>query len=255
MKKAILVVSFGTSYTENREKTLHAIEKTIANKYGKIYTAYTSKMILKKILKRDGISFCNVTQAFEQMKKDGITDVLVQPTHILNGIENDLMKEDALAFEKDFNSIAFGDPLITTTEDIFEVVKGLGATYGDVSEKTAVVFMGHGSEHVVNTTYAAIDYAFKDLGYANFFMGTVEGYPELEQVIKLLKKGNYKNVLLAPFMIVAGDHANNDMIGNEEDSWLNQLTKEGFNVAYRMTGLGELSFIHNIFLNHIERVK
>ena len=228
-KKGILVVSFGTSHEDTR--------------------AVTSKMILARIEKRDHIHYDNVTEAMERMKKDGITEVIIQPTHVMNGVENDLMKKDVLAYADHFQSVKFGAPLLTTEEDNEYVVKAVADEFSVIKDKeTALVLMGHGTEHYANAVYAALDYRFEDMGYENVIVGTVEGYPEIDQ--KQLGKCGAKKVVIAPFMIVAGDHAKNDMAGEEEDSWKNIISKAGYEVQTVLKGLGEYESIRKLFVEH-----
>ena len=174
-KKAILVVSFGTSVNETREKTIDCIEADIrkANLDASIYRAWTSKMIIRKLKNRDGVTIHTVKEAMEAMIRDGIKELIVQPTHIINGIENDLMKEDVLAYADHFDSIRFGTPLLTSTKDIEEAIRAFMEDWKDLPEKEALVLMGHGTTHYANTAYAALDYTFKDLGYSNVLIGTV----------------------------------------------------------------------------------
>ena len=255
-KKAILVVSFGTSYHETREKTIDKIEEDIrkANPDCTVYRAWTSKMIIKKLLKRDGIKVNTVTKAMEELIKEGFTQVYIQPTHVLNGIENELMKEDALKYTKHFHTISFGDPLLTSAEDNNETIFALMEEYKNLGNDEALVFMGHGSTHYANSIYAALDYTFKDLGYSNVFLGTVEAYPSIDTLKKMVRACNVKKVHLAPFMIVAGDHATNDMSGDDEDSWKRQFEEEGYEVVCHMKGLGEYEKIRQIFLRHLREV-
>ena len=254
--EAILVVSFGTSFEDTRKITIEAIENDITNEFSdkKIYRAWTSKMIMAKILKRDGIKVLNVCEAMQQMKADGITDIIVQPTHVMNGIENDIMKADVNGFSNEFNSICFGDPLLTTEEDVELVVEVMGNEFSDIDKDTAVVLMGHGSDHYANMAYSALDYSFKEKDFDNFFIGTVEAYPSLETVMKMVKKAGYKKVMLSPFMIVSGDHARNDLVGEDEDSWYNEFKSNGFEVSYRLKGIGEYKAIRDIFVKHIKEL-
>ncbi len=253
-KKAILVVSFGTSYEETRKATIDAIESSIAQAFPdyKIYRAWTSKMILAKLKKRDNIHINNVKEAMEKMKEDGITHVVIQPTHVINGIENDLMKEDALAFQEDFQSISFGAPLLTTEEDNREVIASIQQEFEHIPENQALVLMGHGTTHHANSIYAALDYTMKDMGHANFFLGTVEAYPSIETLIKMLRRFQPEKIHLAPFMIVAGDHARNDMAGTDPDSWYSQFQDAGFDVETCIKGLGEYPGIRNVFIRHVK---
>lgn len=255
-KKGILVVSFGTSYPDTRRVTIEAIENTIRSAYPDIpvYEAWTSKMIMAKILKTTGEKILNVTEAMERMCHDGITDVYIQPTHVINGIENDLMKADALKYQDSFQSISFGNPLITSTEDMQNIIQILADTFADMTSEEALILMGHGSEHYSNTVYAALDYMFKEAGYPNIHMGTVEAYPELENVFRILKGNHVKRIHLAPFMIVAGDHATNDMAGNAEDSWMNLCKNAGYEVTCHIKGLGEYPAVREMFLKHLQSV-
>ena len=253
-RKAILVVSFGTSFEETRKVTIDAIEQEIARAYPDctVYRAWTSKMILKKLMKRDGIHYDNVKEAFARMREDGITDVIVQPTHVINGIENDLMTQDALAYKKDFHSILFGDPLLTTVEDNDYVIRAIREEFADLKEDEVLVLMGHGTTHYSNSIYAALDYTFKDRGCPNIFLGTVEAYPSMQSLLHMVEKYNPRRVVLAPFMIVAGDHAKNDMAGDDPESWRCQFEAAGFPVSCVLKGLGEYPSIRRLFVDHVQ---
>ena len=253
---AILAVSFGTSHADTREKTIDRIEEDIRKAYpdDKVYRAWTSKMIIKKIWNRDGVKIFNVKEAMEQMKADGIKNVLVQPTHVINGIENDLMQEDVKAYADAFESISFGTPLLTTEEDNIRVAKAVAEDL-QPGKENALVLMGHGTSHYANSVYAALDYRFKDMGYDNIFLGTVEAYPSLVSLMKQVHAYHPKKVILAPFMIVAGDHAKNDLSSEEEDSWRSQFEKEGVQVECLLKGLGENETIRQIFIDHIEEAR
>ena len=252
-RKAILVVSFGTSYEATRKVTIEAIEKDIANAYPdyKLYRAWTSKMILAKLKKRDNLHISNVKEAMEEMIADGITDVIIQPTHVINGIENELMKEDALSYRESFHSIRFGTPLLTSEEDNQTVINAIAEEFSYLSEEEVLVLMGHGTTHYSNAIYAALDYAFKDKGHPNIFLGTVEAYPSMQSLMKMIKAYAPKKVVLAPFMIVAGDHAKNDMAGDNPESWYSQFVQEGFQVETVLKGLGEYKGIRELFVKHV----
>ena len=255
-KKAILVVSFGTSHEDTRKVTIDAIEEAIGKTYPDytIYRAWTSKMIIKKLKNRDNVIVPTVREAMEKMAEDGIADVVVQPTHVINGIENDLMKEDALSYRDRFHSILFGDPLLTTTEDSHRVIEAIAHEFPQLTDRQALVLMGHGTTHFSNAIYAALDYTFKDAGYPNIFLGTVEAYPSLDSILKLVKCYGPEEIILAPFMIVAGDHAKNDMAGDDPDSWYSRFTEEGYKVSTVLKGLGQYPEIRQIFINHIGQV-
>lgn len=255
-KKAILAVSFGTSHEDTRKVTIDAIEDSMREVFPDypVYRAWTSKMIIRKLKNRDNIIVPTVREAMEQMISYGITDVLVQPTHVINGIENDLMKEDALSYRDSFHSISFGDPLLTTEEDSHKVIAAIAEEFSNITKKQALVFMGHGTTHFANSIYAALDYTFKDKGYHNFFLGTVEAYPSMESLKKMVKAYQPEEVVLAPFMIVAGDHAKNDMAGDDPESWYSQFKDEGYEVKAVLKGLGEYKGIRRLFIDHIRAI-
>ena len=251
-KKAILAVSFGTSHNDTRKITIDAIEQDMQAAFPDyaLYRAWTSKMIIKKVNARDGVHICNVKEAMEKMLQDGITDVLVQPTHVINGIENDLMKEDALAFQEQFHSISFGDPLLTSEQDNLAVIDAITSEFKTLTKDEVLVLMGHGTTHYANAIYAALDYTFKDKGYSNIFLGTVEAYPTMESLLKMVHAYQPKKVVLAPFMIVAGDHAKSD----EPDSWYSQFKAAGYDVEPVLKGLGEYTGIRKLFIEHLKTI-
>lgn len=253
-KKAVLAVSFGTSHNDTREVTIDAIEKDMQAAFPEypLYRAWTSKMIINKVNKRDNVHIDTVKEAMERMRADGITDVLVQPTHVINGIENDIMKEEALSYREDFHSISFGDPLLTSEQDNREVIEAVAVEFSHLKEDEVLVLMGHGTTHYANSVYAALDYTFKDKGHKNIFLGTVEAYPSMESIMKLVKEYDPSKVVLAPFMIVAGDHAKNDMAGDDPESWYSQFKNAGYEVEAVIKGLGEYPGIRKILVNHLK---
>ena len=189
-------------------------------------------------------------EAMEELIAAGIRELIVQPTHVINGIENDLMKEDVLAYQDSFDRISFGNPLLTTEEDNVAVIRAVAEELSP-DESEALVLMGHGTTHFANSIYAALDYQFKDMGYSNIFLGTVEAYPSLVSLMKQVHAYNPEKVVLAPFMIVAGDHAKNDLSSEDEDSWRSQFEKEGFQVECLLKGLGEYPAVRQLFLKHV----
>ena len=250
--KAILVVSFGTSYEDTRQKTIGAIEQKMCEAFPDFcfYRAWTSKKIIAKLKRTTGEVIDTVAEAMERMKNDGIREVLVQPTHIASGIENDLMKDAALTYKDAFDRLVFGMPLMTSDRDMVFVTNALAEVYGGLNEQEALVLMGHGTTHFANMLYAALDYRFKDMGHPSWYVGTVEGYPDLDCVRRMLSKNRPAKIILAPFMIVAGDHANNDMAGDEEESWKSILMKDGYEVEPRLIGLGEYPAIQELLIQH-----
>lgn len=253
-KKALLAVSFGTSVNETRKKTIDAIEADFRKAFPghTLYRAWTSKMIIKKLEKRDGIRIDTVAEAVERMRADGVTDVTVQPTHVINGIENDQMAADVLAKKDSFASVRFGAPLLTSDEDSAAVIRAVMEEFPGLTKEDALVFMGHGTTHYANTIYAALDYRFKDMGYRNVFLGTVEAYPSMETLMKMVREYGARRVILAPFMVVAGDHAMNDMSGDDPDSWRSRFESEGFQVECVMKGLGEYPGVRSLYIRHVQ---
>lgn len=251
MKKAILVVSFGTSYHDTRKKTIEACENKIKESFEgyDFYRAFTSGMIINKLKKRDNMFIDNPTEVLEKLYNNGYKEVIVQSLHIICGDEYNKLKDMVSGFEDKFDKICIGRPLLTYIDDYRETVEAVKQDLDNMDIDEAILFMGHGTEHESHASYPAIEYMFRDYGI-NAFVGTVEGYPELEQVIKKLREYNIKTVDLLPFMLVAGDHAINDMAGDDEDSWKTILEKEGFNVKVHLKGLGENPYIQEKFRNH-----
>lgn len=260
MKKALLIVSFGTSHKETRNKTIGEIERFISNEYKdrELRRAFTSGIIIKVLRNRDNIYIDNVKEAMERLVAEGFNDVLVQATHIMNGEEYDKMISQIESFKDSFEVINIGSPLLTTSDDYEEVCKAIMAEIPEVDvtkndeakNEIALVLMGHGTGHFADAAYAALDYRFKALGYENVFVGTVEGYPEVELVIDNVRKYECKKVVLMPFMVVAGDHAKNDMAGDDAESWRVMFEKAGFEVECILKGIGEFKGIKQIYLRH-----
>ncbi|MCR5725142.1 MAG: sirohydrochlorin cobaltochelatase [Treponema sp.] len=249
---AIILVSFGTSFESSRQATIVAVEKEVQAAYPEAHvtSAYTSTMIRNKLLKRDGTKVFSVEEALADAVSKGCKNVIIQPTHMMYGLEYNEMKELAAPYESKFEKVVYGEPLMATTEDISLVLKAL-ADANPLAKKQALVLMGHGTEYFSNFLYAATDYQAKLEGYPNIFVGTVEAFPACEDVIALVKAAKYKSVVLTPLMLVAGDHANNDMAGDEDDSWKTQFTKAGFKVDTLIKGLGEYPEIRKIYVEHV----
>jgi sirohydrochlorin cobaltochelatase len=253
-KPVILVVSFGTSFNDSREKTIGAIEKAIAAAYPdyELRRAFTSQIIIDRVAKRDGIKIDNVVQAIQKLKRDGVPEIIVQPTYIMEGFEYDDLMAEIKPFEKDLSKIKFGLPLLVSDTDYDELITVItGATKSYDDGNTAIVFMGHGAEHPANAVYAKLAASLKEKGFLRYLIGTMEAEPSLEDVEAGLIALKVKRVVLEPLMIVAGDHANNDMAGDEEDSWKTILEKKGYTTVPLLRGLGELPEIQNIFVRHV----
>jgi sirohydrochlorin cobaltochelatase len=186
----------------------------------------------------------------EQMWEDGIREVLVQPTHVIDGLENDRMKEDIQGCAAGFERIVFGEPLLTARGDHREIFPAVMSEFSQLRKEEALVFMGHGTAHEINAVYEELDAEFKKLGYTNVFLGTVEASPTLEELLVKVEKLKPKKIFLAPFMLVAGAHALEDMSGEAEDSWKNRFQRAGYPVECVLKGLGEYEKIRSIYVRH-----
>lgn len=253
--KAILVVSFGTSYEASRKATIEKIEQDIRNAFQdhRIYRAWTSKFIISILKKRDNYTVPTVKEALKQMITDGIREVVVQPTHILDGIENNIMKEEVLSYKESFDKIAFGTPLLADSKDESQAINAVTTEFSDLKETEALVFMGHGTTHQVNTVYAGLDQKFKESAHANVFIGTVEVDPTIHDLVKEVTSFQPSKIYVTPFMIVAGDHAQNDMAGDSPDSWVCQFENAGFEVCPIIKGLGEYPGIRRMYVEHAQK--
>lgn len=255
-KKGILVVSFGTSYAETRKATIEAIENKVKETFAdyEIRRAFTSGMIINKLKKRDNIFIDNTEEALERMAQEGFEEVYVQSLHIMPGEEYDDVKFAVHKFKhsKAFKKLVLGRPLLYRTDDYFKAVEALKTQIPERENGHAVVFMGHGSTHPANSSYALFQYVIDESGLENVYIANVEGFPELDVLLPRLNKNDIKEITLMPFMLVAGDHANNDMAGDEEDSWKSILEKEGYKVNIYLRGIGENKGIQDIFIQHVQ---
>lgn len=250
-KKGILIVSFGTSHASTRQKTIGAVEETIRRAYpeAEILSAYTSGVI-RRIWESRGEAVLSPEQALSQMAGQGISDVTVQPTHLICGVEFDLLREAVRAFQGRFESLRLGMPLLSSAADRQEAAAVI-CTRFEQRQGRLILLMGHGTPHEANSVYAAFEQLCHSQGRRDLFVGTVEGCPALEDVLPALRRTGCGSVLLAPMMLVAGDHACNDMAGDAPDSWKSVLTSQGFEVSCCLQGLGELADIRKIYLRHL----
>ena len=253
-KKAILVVSFGTSYNDSREVTIGAIEKAIAGKFPEfeVRRAFTSQIIIDKLKERDGLAVDNVEEALERAEADNVTTLIVQPTHLMDGFEYMDLAEALEGYKERFSKVSLAAPLLSSDADYKAVVQAITANTASYDDgETAICFMGHGTEADSNTVYKKLQETLKEEGFFNYYIGTVEAEPTLKDLTEALKDaGIYKKVVLEPLMVVSGDHANNDMAGDDKDSWKNVLEAEGYEVTCILRGLGELSEIRDIYADH-----
>lgn len=254
--KEILVVSFGTSYSNSRHVTIGAIEDAIREAYPdyQVRRAFTAQTIIDKLKKEENIEIDNVKQALDRAVANGVKTLIVQPTHLMNGLEYNDLKKELDKYKDKFDKIALGKPLLTSDEDYKQVIAAItNDTKEYLDGETAICFMGHGTEADSNKVYATMQEKLKAAGYNDYFVGTVEATPTVDDVIAQVKEsGKYKRVILQPLMVVAGDHANNDMAGNEEDSWATKFKAAGFEVKPVLRGLGQIYDIQKIYLEHVK---
>ena len=274
-EKELLVVSFGTSFNASRAADISGVEKALqaANPDWSVRRAFTAQIIINHVQARDGEKIDNMDQALERAVKNGVKKLVVQPTHLMHGAEYDELTETVNSYKDKFESVKIAEPLLgevgadatAINEDKAAVAKAITAEavktaeYDSLDaaaeESTAFVFMGHGTSHTAKISYSQMQAQMEQLGYKNVFIGTVEGEPEdtsCESVIAKVKDAGYKNVILRPLMVVAGDHANNDMAGDDDDSWKSQFeaSKNFDSVKTQIAGLGEIDAIQQLYVAH-----
>ena len=271
----LLVVSFGTSFNDSRAKDIKGVEDALQAAYPdwSVRRAFTAQIIINHVQARDGEKIDNMQQAMDRAVANGVKNLVVQPTHLMHGAEYDEMMEMIDDYRDKFESVAVAEPLLgevgadatVINEDKEAVAKAVTAEavatagYDSVEaaakDGTAFVFMGHGTSHTAKVSYSQMQTAMQTLGYDNVFIGTVEGEPEstsCENVIEAVKAAGYTKVVLRPLMVVAGDHANNDMAGADEDSWLSQFEASGAfdSVDCQIAGLGGVADVEQLYIAH-----
>lgn len=251
----LLVVSFGTSYNDSRRLTIGAIEDAIEKAFPdySVRRGFTSQIIIDHVKSRDGIAIDNVGEALARAEKNGVKNLVIQPTHLMNGLEYSDLVNEAAEYSDAFEKVAVGEPLLTSDDDFKAVIKAITESTAEYDDgETAICFMGHGTEAESNRVYAKMQEMLAEAGYDNYYIGTVEAAPTVDDVLFAVRKGNYKKVVLKPLMIVAGDHANNDMAGDEEGSWKVCFENAGYEVTPLVYGLGELEGIQQLFVKHAQ---
>ena len=271
----LLVVSFGTSFNDSRAKDIKGVEDALQAAYPdwSVRRAFTAQIIINHVQARDGEKIDNMQQAMDRAVANGVKNLVVQPTHLMHGAEYDEMMEMIDDYRDKFESVAVAEPLLgevgadatVINEDKEAVAKAVTAEavatagYDSVEaaakDGTAFVFMGHGTSHTAKVSYSQMQTVMQTLGYDNVFIGTVEGEPEstsCENVIEAVKAAGYTKVVLRPLMVVAGDHANNDMAGADEDSWLSQFEASGAfdSVDCQIAGLGGVADVEQLYIAH-----
>ena len=256
-EKELLVVSFGTSFNDSRRLTIGGIEAAVAEAFSDydVRRAFTAQIVIDHVERRDGVHIDNLTEALDRAVANGVKTLVVQPTHLMHGFEyDDVMAELAEYADAFENGIVVGDPLLTSDEDFDRVADILIDLLKDCDDgETALVYMGHGTEHEANAVYAKMQDVFADKGAANYYVGTVEAAPSVDDVLAAIEGKGYKRVVLRDMMVVAGDHANNDMAGDEEDSWKSIFTAAGYDVECVLEGLGQVPAIQQIYVEHAQK--
>ena len=271
----ILVVSFGTSFNDSRAEDIKGIEDALAKAYPDwaVRRAFTAQIIINHVQARDDEAIDNMDQALQRAVDNGVKNLVVQPTHLMHGAEYDEMVEAIDQYRDKFESVAIAEPMLGEVGEDATVInddkKAVAEALVDAAVKeagfdsidaaaedgTAFVFMGHGTSHTANVTYDQMQTQMEDLGYKNAFIGTVEGEPEdtaCEAVIDKVKEAGYKKVVLRPLMVVAGDHANNDMAGDDDDSWKSQFEASGAfdSIDCQIEGLGRIPAVEDLYVAH-----
>lgn len=255
-EKELLVASFGTSFNDNRRLTIGAIENAMEEAFPdySVRRGFTAQIIIDHVEKRDGIHIDNMDEALERAINNGVKTLVVQPTHLMNGLEYDELTGQLAEYADSFEQVAVGEPLLTSDDDFNRVMKAIVEATAEYDDgETAICFMGHGTEAASNEVYGKMQDLLKANGYDNYYVGTVEAEPSLEDVLTAVQAGSYKKVVLEPLMIVAGDHANNDMAGDEEGSWKTEFENAGYEVTCILRGLGELPEIQQILVEHAQK--
>ena len=245
MKKAILVTSFGTSHRDTREKCLDLIQREVEEKYGSenVERVYTSGIIRRIIEKNEGVHIFDQEEGLKVLKDKGFEEIITMSLHILDGIEYSKLDDK-------FGKIS--KPLLADDEDFEKIVEN--KEFNDLEGNDAIVFMGHGTESEADYAYQKLQEEYLKAGKNNIFIATVEGKVTIKDVIEKMKGKGFKKILLKPFMIVAGDHAKNDMSSDDEDSWKTMLKNEGYEVTSVLKGMGEYKFIREMFMDKLEAV-
>lgn len=245
MKKAILVTSFGTSHKDTRKKCLDLIQREVEEKYGSenVERAYTSGIIRRIIEKNEGIHIFDQKEGLKVLKDKGFEEIITMSLHILDGIEYSKLDDK-------FGKIS--KPLLADDEDFEKIVEN--KEFNDLEGNDAIVFMGHGTESAADCTYQKLQNEYLKAGKNNIFIATVEGKVTIEDIIEKMKEKDFKRILLKPLMIVAGDHAKNDMSSDDEDSWKTILKNEGYEVTAVLKGMGEYKFIREMFMDKLKDI-
>ena len=251
----LLVLSFGTSFNDSRRLNIGAIENDLEKAFPdySVRRGFTANIVIDHIQKRDGVKIDDVDEAMNRAVDNNVKNLVIQPTHLMNGLEYAELEEQVAQYADAFDKIAIGKPLLTSEEDFKRVEQALVDWTSEYDDgETAICFMGHGTEAESNEVYQKMQDLLTADGHENYFVGTVEASPSLDDVLAGVKAGSYKRVVLEPLMVVAGDHANNDMAGEEEGSWKTAFEDAGYEVTCLLRGLGENEAIRKIYVEHAQ---
>ena len=251
----LLVLSFGTSFNDSRRLNIGAIESDLEKAFPdySVRRGFTANIVIDHIQNRDGVKIDDVDEAMNRAVDNNVKNLVIQPTHLMNGLEYQDLEEQVAQYADAFDKIAIGKPLLTSEDDFKRVEQALVDWTSEYDDgETAICFMGHGTEAESNEVYQKMQDLLTADGHDNYFVGTVEASPSLEDVLAKVKAGSYKRVVLEPLMVVAGDHANNDMAGEEEDSWKTTFEDAGYEVTCLLRGLGENEAIRQIYVEHAQ---
>lgn len=257
-EKELLAASFGTSYQDTRCRTIGAIEEELERAFPEysVRRGFTSRMIINRVKTRDQIAIDSLEEALKRAADNKVRHLIVQPTHMMDGFEYTALVNKVEEYSHQFEQTTVGKPLLSSEEDFQAVIQALTEETEEYDDgETAFCFMGHGTEAQANQVYGKLQEMFRTAGHENYFIGTVEAEPALEEVLAQVKKGPYKRSVLQPLMIVAGDHVNNDMAGEEEGSWKKAFEEAGYEVSCILRGLGELEKIRRIFIKHAKEAE
>lgn len=252
----LLVISFGTSFNDSRRLTIGAIENALEKAFPEysVRRGFTANIVIDHVAKRDGVKIDDIEEALNRAVDNGVKNLVVQPTHLMNGLEYEELTGKIAEFSDAFEKVSIGEPLLTSDDDFAKVEKAITDWTKEYDDgETAICFMGHGTEADSNAIYQKMQDLLTADGFANYYVGTVEAEPSVEDVLEKVKAGNYKKVVLEPLMVVAGDHANNDMAGDEEDSWKSIFEAEGYEVKCELRGLGENEDIQKLYVEHAQK--
>lgn len=269
--RLLIAVSFGTSFADTREKTIGAIERRLAERFPDcaVQRCFTSRMIRKKLLERDGLKIDSPEEALQIAQEKGIRELILQPLYLMHGFEHRRLMESVREAAPSFDRLAVGKPLLSEDADFCTMADAIRRNLPAPERDTAIVLMGHGNEKKAkhlsgdvriekassgdihdNVVFAVLQQTLRGAGADNYFVATVEGEPEISDILPLIKEKRFRKVILAPFMVVAGDHARNDLAGEGEDSWKNIFIRSGFEVETVLRGIGEWEEVQDLFAAH-----